>query len=113
MYLVFIGSDHTTYMKLFAVFYSFDNALDKVVELLKKFGGEYEDEYVKTKMRQSYEDSFSGHTPNTGIFYFRKHSDLFNEPFVGIKQIDVGDCDIVATFTEKSGVKSEEVYSLR
>lgn len=104
MYLVFIGSDHTTYMKLFSVFHSFDNALDEVIKLLKKFDiNEYEDEYVKTKIMESYEDSRSGYTPNTGIFYFKNYSDMFNEPFIGIRKINVGDYNMIDILIEEIG----------
>ena len=88
MYLVFNGNNYTPYNMIFEVFYSFDKALVYASDLIKQFSDvEYDDEYVKTRLKEAYNASERVFGIRRGTFYCSS----IDGSFIGIEYIRVGD----------------------
>ena len=94
MYLVFNGNDYTTYDHIFKVFHSFDKALDYATERVKDFSEvEYTSEYIKTKLKESYDGSERVFGISRGVFYYRGRYDTLKDSLIGIEYVRVGDME--------------------
>lgn len=92
MYLVFIGNDYTIYTQPILVFYSLENALDYAVKSVQNIeGNKHTDEYIKSSIKESFKSNKEIHGISRGVFYTSVHYDMFNDAFVGIEKINVGD----------------------
>ena len=92
MYLVFNGNSYGTYNHIFEVFHSFDKALDYATERVKEFDGiGHTDEYIKNRLRESYDGSERVFGISRGLFYYGSPSTSFEDSFIGIEYVRVGD----------------------
>ena len=94
MYLVFNGNDYTKYCNIFKIFHSFDKALDYATERVKEFSEvefEYTDEYIKTRLRESYDGSERVFGISRGVFYYGSPSAPSDSSYIGIEYVRVGD----------------------
>lgn len=92
MYLVFNGNNNTVYDNIFKVFHSFNKALDYATELVKYFSEvEYTNEYIKNKLKESYDGSERMLGISKGVFYYKGRYDTLHDSFIGIEHVRVGD----------------------